>query len=451
MHSHSFGPLLLAVLFTSCISTAYSQNYTSAANGSWTTGSNWVGGSSPSLTSQSWGTINVNHNLVITGNYNLPGGSINIAAGKSLDIIGSLTTGLGGGGNTINVSGTLNISGNVNLHATLNILPGGKVVVDGSVKVVSSTYLNVGTNASPPPYADLVIKQNLNSETSGDVLVEKNGRVAIYGNLINSGSTGGTLFTVQNGGQVYIHGNINLTGNGGDQIVNNNSSSPYGLYVNGTITNSGGGSTTTANKGNQSTMQSTNPDFFNWVASQSGSPLPVELLFFVANSISGSVELEWATSSELNFDYFSIQRSTNGKDFEEIGQAHGHGTTEERHDYSFVDESVLVQKLYYRLKTVDFDGYTEYSNIAIIDFSGAKTAVVYPNPVEDGRLFAKFNFDLTDKTYVEITDMVGSTKLSLVLPNSGTDLLIPISIEPGTYILLLKTGDFKSIQRIVVK
>ncbi|MGE0587688.1 MAG: T9SS type A sorting domain-containing protein [Cyclobacteriaceae bacterium] len=183
-------------------------------------------------------------------------------------------------------------------------------------------------------------------------------------------------------------------------------------------------------------------------ASQS---LPVELISFTAKAGFESAILEWATSSELNFDYFSVQRSTNGKDFEEIGQVSGHGTTDNRHDYSFVDESVLVQNLYYRLKTVDFDGYTEYSSIAIVDFSGAKAAIVYPNPVEDERLFAKFNFEVTDETRIEITDMVGSRKLSLVLPNSGSDLFIPISIEPGTYILLLKTGDFTSVQRIVVK
>lgn len=183
-------------------------------------------------------------------------------------------------------------------------------------------------------------------------------------------------------------------------------------------------------------------------ASQS---LPVELVSFTAKAGFESAILEWVTSSELNFDYFSIQRSSNRKDFEEIGRVTGHGTTDERHEYSFVDGSVLVQKLYYRLKTVDFDGYTEYSNIATVDFSGSKAISVYPNPVEDGRLFAKFNFEPTGDTRIEITDMVGSRKLSQVLSHTGTELLIPITIEPGTYILRLKSGDFTSVERIVVK
>lgn len=448
-HTAAVRPLLFFAFFIVSVTLSIAQNYTSSGNGSWTTGSNWAGGTSPSLSTQSWGTINVNHNLVVSGNYNLPGGSINISSGKTLTINGDLTMGLGGGGNNINVSGILNISGNVKLYANLNILPGGKVVVDGSVTVVSSTYLKVGTNVAPPAYADLVIKQNLNSETSGDILVERNGRMAVYGNFVNSGSTGGTRLTVNNGGQVYFHGNINLTGNGGDAIVNNNSTSPYGLYVNGTITNSGGGSSTTANKGDKTTMENTNPAFYSWVESQSESPLPVELLFFKGEINAGRVVLKWATSSELNFDYFIVEKSIDGNVFTSIAHIRGHGTTQERNDYSFVDED-MVATAYYRLKSVDFDGYEEYFNVVRMELKLNKVVSVYPNPVTDGHITISLNF-IPQNGIVIVTDLMGNTVYSQHWTEGRDKQVFPIMLEPGAYLVRFVAEEHPHVTRILVK
>src|SRR5205085_10191378 len=110
------------------------------------------------------------------------------------------------------------------------------------------------------------------SVSSGDITVNRNARVAIFGNVIDDGS-GGSLFTINNGGQVYIDKDISFTG-GGDKIINNNTTNPWGLYTNGTITNSGGGATTTANDADKATMKSSNPAFYNWAASVPNSPLP---------------------------------------------------------------------------------------------------------------------------------------------------------------------------------
>ena len=100
------------------------------------------------------------------------------------------------------------------------------------------------------------------------------------------------------------------------------------------------------------------------------SPLPIQLLFFSVNRVEKSLVLEWTTASELNFDYFSVERSSNGTDFIEIFQIKGHGTTNERHNYKLQDNQPLIGKNYYRLKSVDFDEYTEYFNVVVADYSG---------------------------------------------------------------------------------
>jgi hypothetical protein len=108
--------------------------------------------------------------------------------------------------------------------------------------------------------------------------------------------------------------------------------------------------------------------------------LPIELLFFTANTFKESVKLNWATASELNFDFFSIEKSIDGLNFKEISKVKGYGTTTDRQDYSLVDEKPYLGKNYYRLKSVDFDGYSEYFDVVMVYFDRMKGFSVYPNP-----------------------------------------------------------------------
>lgn len=262
---HVFFLLLSFIVSTDL----FGQNYNSLANGNWTTASNWNnssgwGPNTPPLSGQGSGTIQVNHNLTISGNYSSGSITLNINSGDTLKITGNLTI---SGGSTINVYGTLIVEGTTTFNSTMNIHPEGKFIAKGNTTINSSPYLKIGTSVAPPPYAEAVFMSNLTLATSGDVEVKRNGRMMVYGNISATG--GGTYFQVDNGGQVYIHGNFTFSSNG--TITNNNTTNPYGLYVNGAVTNSGG--TTTGNLGNLTQMQSSNPDLYNWGYNQESSPL----------------------------------------------------------------------------------------------------------------------------------------------------------------------------------
>ena len=71
----------LTFAFIGLFSTAFGQNFTTSTAGSWTTGSNWAGGVAPSLTNEVWGTVNVNHDMTISGNYTVPNSTVNVNAG----------------------------------------------------------------------------------------------------------------------------------------------------------------------------------------------------------------------------------------------------------------------------------------------------------------------------------------------------------------------------------
>ena len=126
----------------------------------------------------------------------------------------------------------------------------------------------------------------------------------------------------------------------------------------------------------------TNPETFATLGT--GSSLPIELDYFVGELNENTVDLEWNVLSQRNNDYFTIERSVNGKDFEVLGTVDGEGTTTKKKKYRFSDDKPLIGLSYYRLKQTDFDGKMESFNVIAINYSPkvdhVKIESVYPNP-----------------------------------------------------------------------
>ncbi len=116
----------------------------------------------------------------------------------------------------------------------------------------------------------------------------------------------------------------------------------------------------------------------------SGTTLPIELLSFEGISNSNSTLLNWATASELNNDYFIIERatdiSTNNNDWKNIARIEGNGTTNRITDYSYTDYYKYNSTVYYRLKQFDFDGKFTYHKTIAVSSTNSNTLNVYPNP-----------------------------------------------------------------------
>ncbi|HMT30245.1 MAG TPA: hypothetical protein PKD91_13300 [Bacteroidia bacterium] len=95
------------------------------------------------------------------------------------------------------------------------------------------------------------------------------------------------------------------------------------------------------------------------------SSLPVELIKFNAQvTADNNIQLMWETASEINNNYFKIERSNDGINFTEIGIVKGNGNTTQLHKYSFQDMNTVFDKVvYYRLKEVDFNGESSFSSV----------------------------------------------------------------------------------------
>jgi len=181
-----------------------------------------------------------------------------------------------------------------------------------------------------------------------------------------------------------------------------------------------------------------------------GFVLPIELVFFKGNVSGESVELSWSTATELNFDYFSVQRSGDGKSFDEIAQIKGHGTTNKQHSYSYDDTNPIVGRSYYRLISNDFDGYQQVFKVVSMDFLGEKSFNVSPNPSSGESVKLNFNFANETDGQVTIYDNVGSVVGSYPLTSSGT-ISFRQALTSGVYMAKYTSISFTKTERFLVR
>ncbi len=176
--------------------------------------------------------------------------------------------------------------------------------------------------------------------------------------------------------------------------------------------------------------------------------LPVELLYFNGEHTDAGVLLRWATATESNNDFFTLERSYDGRDFEAIATVPGAGTTSETRNYSFYDKtlplSIPANIVYYRLKQTDFDGQFSYSDIILINLH-AKTDQLTLDAVftTGGFLFFHYQNPQAGELTATIYDYSGRLILRQVvtsLPGSRTSNLSLPELPASIYVLQLNDG-----------
>jgi hypothetical protein len=97
-----------------------------------------------------------------------------------------------------------------------------------------------------------------------------------------------------------------------------------------------------------------------WTLAGSANLLPVEMISFTGGCEGESTTLHWTTATEVNNDYFLLERSKDGQAFETVTTIRGNGNSSQAIDYSAVDPKPFDGITYYRIKQVDYDGHYEY-------------------------------------------------------------------------------------------
>ncbi len=182
------------------------------------------------------------------------------------------------------------------------------------------------------------------------------------------------------------------------------------------------------------------------------SPLPVELVDFSVAAMESAVRLNWKTASELDNDYFEVERSDDGINFQALKKIQGRGTTSQANYYQFDDKTPLQGINYYRLKQVDLDGKFSFSDIEQVEFIGNETSVhIFPNPSKVG--FLNLNLVSENKnTDIEIHDMLGRLVYQNKIENKGNQsLIIPTkNWSNGIFIVSISNIGMEKRLKVVV-
>lgn len=138
-----------------------------------------------------------------------------------------------------------------------------------------------------------------------------------------------------------------------------------------------------------------------------GGFLPVEWMFFTGENMNDHNQLQWATASEKDASHFEVERSYDAVSFEKIGTVRAAGTSSETNFYGFNDYNMQNGANYYRLKLVNTDGTTEYSEIVVVENKVEEDNFsFYPNPTSN-EFFYSFATDRNEDIRIEILDMLG--------------------------------------------
>ncbi|MGZ3862817.1 MAG: T9SS type A sorting domain-containing protein [Bacteroidia bacterium] len=189
--------------------------------------------------------------------------------------------------------------------------------------------------------------------------------------------------------------------------------------------------------------------FSPWVLSFATSALPVELIRFDHTCRENNAVINWSTRTEINNDYFQIERSRDALNYELVARINGAGNTTVQQNYSYSDNSYQTEKPYYRLKQVDFNGADKYyPAININDCGPSDNSVAIAN--NGSEIQIEFTQDTNENAEVSLYDMNGrSIRVDSFGVGKGTTkhVIDTRSFPAGIYLMRIERGGITTMSK----
>ncbi len=186
------------------------------------------------------------------------------------------------------------------------------------------------------------------------------------------------------------------------------------------------------------------------------NPLPVELIKFTTECEDANLLVNWNTASEINNDYFEIERSRDALTWKKIAYITGAGNSNIEIDYQYEDMHPGNGTIYYRLLQVDYDNTSKHSTIiqtTCVELVSMPVISVYPNPFKDIFTLQIDNWNMEELEF-EISDLLGQKMLVRKYSNIGAYFSTDINLgdlAPAMYMLKVKTKAGVEIRKIEKK
>lgn len=318
-------------------------------------------------------------------------------------------------------------------NSTLNINSGGKLTIGslaspGDLNNPNNT-ATITVNGDLEIFGSLIAKNGLSLVVTGtlrirgDFTAENNADINISGTLIVDGD-----LTAKNGSDWNVPGSVDI---GGDLDVKNNTTVvvPVGTF---TV----GGSCSEGNTG----------------ATFCTTVLPITLVSFKADQEGRVVHIKWVSGTEIENDFYTVQKSENGLEYRDVADVKGAGDSNDPLEYSITDNSPVHGVSYYRLVQTDFDGTRSVFPPVRVDFSGINTSVVYPNPAHQGKTVKVYTgLTFGEQATLNVRDLQGRVIYSATVADSQVTLAMGSAYKSGVYIVELQNAVSRSLHRLVVE
>ncbi len=203
---------------------------------------------------------------------------------------------------------------------------------------------------------------------------------------------------------------------------------------------------------------------YAWAAGNSGTilklagsdPVPVELSAFTADVAGMNVTLNWTTATEINNRGFEVQRKSAAGDFATVAFVDGQGTVQQAQSYTYTDKNVETGKYAYRLKQLDFNGTSSYSNIVEVEVKVPNKFALsqnYPNPFNPT---TTISYEIAKEVNVslKVYDAIGNQVATLVnetKPAGTYEVIFDASnLSNGVYFYEIKAGNFTVTKKLIL-
>lgn len=179
------------------------------------------------------------------------------------------------------------------------------------------------------------------------------------------------------------------------------------------------------------------------------SGLPVEMVSFQATSENRKVLLNWETASERNNNFFLIEKTMDGKNWETVGKVTGAGNSAVSKEYSIYDLYPNTGISYYRISQTDYDGKTTvYPHVVTVSMSEQSFEGVFPNPTNSTLTIMHHAIKAENQTLFSIVGTSGqnvSQNVAMINQFDGTMLIDVRQLPAGMYFLTVGNSNYSFV------
>ncbi|MBW6481728.1 MAG: T9SS type A sorting domain-containing protein [Vicingaceae bacterium] len=195
-------------------------------------------------------------------------------------------------------------------------------------------------------------------------------------------------------------------------------------------------------------------DFDITITGAVNPPLPIELISFDAACAptNGAVDLKWLSATEINNDFYTIERSSDAINFEVVATIKGAGNSNNVNSYFFRDVNPINGTSYYRLKQTDFNGNFEYFNVVVVNCTSKNEISLYPNPANN-EFTVQLEGKKGDEVNIEIYNSIGQQVMNrtFILQHKFFSEQIDVNeFDQGIYFVNIKMGNLLIPKKLII-